>query len=771
MPTMPYHRHDGAQKSDSIEILAAVHRVVPNGVDVNSWDHETGRMATSSAYTGLAQGERADRIARSMRSTRYAVDHLGNDKADLDRLANVQANHYRFRAHCLRGRGNVRTMSPGTTQVIDDYPPFAGRSVEARTYTTVRVTHVVENNLPAELHEAAQALAGDTGLPEWAKVPAGAEGRPRDKSRSGYTNQFYCVPRDTPIVPSYVEERDVPRRRRLRGLVMSVTDQSETWGDGLNRVLVQLLGGEPGANTTAWVRASVSWGGKDHGHVGVLRAGTEVEIEWLGPDRIAIVDVYYNQATPPPLFDHLEGWPENDAYSGIISRELNGTRQQQLRFDDSQRDISVQLGTDEAATQLNIGSLSTPLERGRNKPRGRGYEVRTDALGVHRAGQGMLVTTEMRENATGHLSDMGETVDRLANAQAQHENLSHAAHQAQAQTSGDQDAVAKALKVQLQDIKGSGGRPDLNQFPEFQQPHLVLASPAGMATSTRGSTHVASTEDNALTSGGHTSVSAGKSFLLSAKEAVRLFACNAGMKLVAATCDIEISALKNCIKIFAQLEITQVANRIMITGKDEVVLNGGGSSICLNASGITYSTGGACRQQAASHSFSGPASAPLPALKALDVALKETPAEDQIMYAVRHVPGESLLQYAKQPYTLLKNGAEVKKGVFDEYGRLTVDKAEKGARYQVRLHNGTVYDVPTAQERMASDPTDLQYDEHQLSNQGYRADGRTAAERLAQRDRGTTDNADADGEPDAGGGSTGSTGAAASNDSDSSTLA
>jgi type VI secretion system secreted protein VgrG len=86
----------------------------------------------------------------------------------------------------------------------------------------------------------------------------------------------------------------------------------------------------------------------------------------------------------------------------------------------------------------------------------------------------------------------------------------------------------------------------------------------------------------------------------------------------------------------------------------------------------------------------------------------------------------------------LKDGAEIKKGLFDEYGRLTVDKAEKGATYQVRLHNGTLHDVPIAQEQMESDPDKPEYTEQQLSNKGYRADGRDAEKRLSQRNRGTS---------------------------------
>lgn len=90
-------------------------------------------------------------------------------------------------------------------------------------------------------------------------------------------------------------------------------------------------------------------------------------------------------------------------------------------------------------------------------------------------------------------------------------------------------------------FQGAGGNPEQGEFPEFQAPHLTLASPAGIQTMTEGSTHVASAEHTAVTSGGHTSISSGKSLLAAAKDAIRLFADKTGMKLVAATANIGIN--------------------------------------------------------------------------------------------------------------------------------------------------------------------------------------------------------------------------------------
>ena len=220
-----------------------------------------------------------------------------------------------------------------------------------------------------------------------------------------------------------------------------------------------------------------------------------------------------------------------------------------------------------------------------------------------RAQQGLLLSTEARPNARAHITDMAETLARMAQGQQLHESLSQAAQQAQAHQAGDQDLVAAALLAQVDALKGQGGTPAQGEFPEFEAPHLTLASPAGIETTTQGSTHLMSVEHSAVTSGGHTSLSAGTSLLVSVKDAVRMFAYKAGIKLVAAGADIDITALKDSVNILAKLNITQTGNRITITAKEEVVINGGSSFTRWNASGIIHGTNGKWVQHAAQHSF------------------------------------------------------------------------------------------------------------------------------------------------------------------------
>ncbi|MBS0425974.1 MAG: type VI secretion system tip protein VgrG, partial [Proteobacteria bacterium] len=367
---------------------------------------------------------------------------------------------------------------------------------------------------------------------------------------------------------------------------------------------------------SARVRVSSRWAGGETGMVSWPRVGSEVIVQCLdgNPDHPLVTGVVYNQTHMPP-------WsvPSQKSLTGLRSRELNGEagnspggRSNHLLLDDTPGRIQAQLKSDHDSSSLSLGHIARVEDtQGRKDMRGQGAELRTDGHGALRAAKGLLITTEARPNAQAHITDMGETIARLTAARDLHEGLSEAAMQARAHEGGDSDQVTKELKRQNEEVKGTGqGNREQGQFPEFEAPHLTIASPVGIEATTAGSTHIASQEHNAVTSGGHTSIAAGKSLLVSAKEAVRVAAMEGGLRLIAANSDIDIQALKDSINILAKLEIRQEANRITITAKEEVLINGGTSYTRWNAQGIVSGTNGLWREHAASHSLVGPDNLP-----------------------------------------------------------------------------------------------------------------------------------------------------------------
>ncbi len=503
------------------------------------------------------------------------------------------------------------------------------------------------------------------------------------------------------------------------------------WTDKLGRIKVQFPWdrlGQKNQHSSCWVRVSSDWAGNQLGSIQLPRIGQEVLISFLGndPDLPVCTGRVHNQNNLPP-------WdlPGQAALSGWRSRELNpeggnsaAGGSTHVLSDDTAGQQQVQLKSDHRHSQLSLGFITRIEDNaGRKDARGEGYELATEAHGVLRAGEGLLISTEARPRAQGHAKAMDETVARLTAGRDQHEGLAEAAQQAQAQESGDQDQVARALKAQNDEIRGTGagaGGAKEGHFPELAEPHLVLASPAGIEATTAGSTHIVSEVHNAFTSGGHTSLSAGRSFLASVKEAILMYAQKAGMKLKSGRGDIDLMALKHNINLLAKLDITQTANCITITAKEEVLLNGGGSYTRWSGAGIEHGTNGTWVEHAASHGMVGPDNRPSPTLPLHDAAaLKQS-----LLFNLRSHPGDGR-SFANEPYTLYKGGSKVEQGVTDANGQLLIKNHQEGtALYTVKVSNGHSFDLKVHPE-FASDAV-----EQRLSSRGFRADGDAAQERL-----------------------------------------
>ena len=365
----------------------------------------------------------------------------------------------------------------------------------------------------------------------------------------------------------------------------------EIYCDEHGRVRVQFPWdrlGQDDDKSSCWVRVTQAWAGATWGHMAIPRIGQEVVVSFLNgdPDQPMITGRSYHVVNRPPY-----RLPDFKAVSPIRSKEHHGKRHNELRLDDTTGQISAALMSDHDHSALHLGYLTHPRHFG-GKPRGQGFELRTDSHGVVRAGGGLLLTTELRARASEHHTDLAETAERLKTAQEYHTTFASEARDHLAQEGGDQDEVGNALKAQHSAIRGSGGNPEANRFPELADPQLVLASPAGIASTTPESTHIASGEHLGLSTGGHTSMAIGKRLLISASRGVRQFVQSMGWRLVAASGDIDLRALKDNINLLAKLKVTVTAERITLSAKEELVIQAGGTSTTYNAGGIVHATAG-----------------------------------------------------------------------------------------------------------------------------------------------------------------------------------
>ena len=580
-PGIRFHGAGGAVDEDAIGEWSPLRQWASGQAAVSGFDFKSPRPIHADTVTIAEQGDIPQLEVHSYEG-HYGFKH----QSGAYQLTRLRMEEIEARGKLYEAQGNNRHVAPAK------WFRLLGHFSESENseFLILEVHHEASNNY----------LQGKEALAE-------------------YKNRLLCQPKALPWRPGRGFNSTDTRLLALQtAIVVGREGQGSLNVDQYGRIQVRFHW-DRDESGSCWVRVSSNWAGGEKGLSSHPRVGSEVIVQWLdgNPDHPIVTGSVYNQSYMPP-------WklPEQRALMGLRSRELTaeggntpGGRSNHLVLDDTQGQIQAQIKSDHLASQLSLGHIARIEDNaGRKDARGQGFELRTDGIGAVRAQQGLLLSTEGRPNARAHITDMAETVARMAQGQELHDSLSQTAQQAQAHQPGDQDQVAAALQAQVDAIKGQGGTPAQGEFPEFKAAHLLLASPAGIETSTQGSTHLMSVEHTALTSGGHTSLSAGKSLLVSVKEAVRMFAYKAGMKLVAASADIDITALKDSVNILAKLNITHTANRITITAKEEVVINGGTSFSRWNASGIVHGTGGNWVQHAAHHSFVPAKSEGTPAL-------------------------------------------------------------------------------------------------------------------------------------------------------------
>lgn len=658
------------------------------------------RRRTAPRPTGQADQEIFDWHARS----HYAQPKAGpqqapNDPFDEgDKIALLRAQALRTPGIFAQGAGHLRGMVPGHTFELARHP-----HEQANIEYVILGAHLDIEEIGAESH-----------VPQ-----TGAQGR---------RSQHFRVDAEFDLFPARNEQYRPEQRTpwpRVQGPQTAIVvgpENQNVWTDAFGRIKVQFpwdrYGGHD-ANSSCWVRVTSFSAGNQMGNTYVPRIGQEVIIGFLdgSPDLPICIGCVHNQLNLPSF-----RLPDYYALSGLRSRELtpgggnaSGGRSNHLLLDDTEAKIQAQLRSDHDASQLSLGHI-TRIEKnvGRQDYRGHGFELRSDGHGAVRARNGLLVTTEARTGASGHMLDSGETVQRLTEARDLHESLADTAQQAGAQDTGkDQSDVAAELKHQNDQIQGKGGASsardsDAEGFPELAAPHLVLASPAGIETTTAGSTHMASEGHTAITSGRHTSLSSGGSFLASVKGAIRLFAHREGIRLISALEDIDLRALERNLRLLAKLDITMTANRITISAKDEVVVNGGGSYTKWAAGRIEHGTTGLVQYHCVTYNVLGARNRATP-------TLPESPKrKEDLLLSLGSFPRQGF-PFVNEPYALYKGAALVGRGVTDANGRVPIKDHEPGtSAYTVRLTNGAEFQIkvsPTLDPRSA---------EQRLSNAGFR---------------------------------------------------
>lgn len=423
-----------------------------------------------------------------------------------DMIARIRMEEMRSRGLRCFGAGNLRAVVPGCTMYVEGHPQEAANREYVVLGTSLKLEDVAE--------------ASGQGQHWQCRV------------------EFECHPTHEVFRPPLSIPWPVvtgPQSATVVGPQGHIV-----WPDRFGRVRVQFPW-DRFNKMSCWMRVATPWAGPQSGQINIPRIGTEVLVMFLDggdPDKPIVMSAVANSLNMPP-------WqlPDQHALTGMRSLEQQGPGSGHLVFDDTKGQIQTQLSSDYQRSQLSLGRL-TRIEgnRGRQDHRGNGFELRTDGHGAVRGGDGLLISTEARPDARAHHKDMGETVDRLHQACHAHDTTGQLAQHHQAQDDEQQD-VARALRSQHEEIRGSG---EVNG--ELTAPHLVLASAAGLASTTARSTHVHSGEHLAVTTGKHASFVSSGGFFASAARRIALFAHSLGIRLVAATDHIALEAQDGDIK-------------------------------------------------------------------------------------------------------------------------------------------------------------------------------------------------------------------------------
>ncbi|CAD6521183.1 hypothetical protein LMG28727_01586 [Paraburkholderia kirstenboschensis] len=558
-----------------------------------------------------------------------AGDH-NDDEFEADILARVRVDAYRCKSLRIRGEGNLRGLTTGRTFFLEGYP---FEPVNAEYLVTGTKIEIVNNDT---------VTLGGTATRGY---------RCQTKFTAQPANEVYRTPLKAKKPRAFAETAIVCGHDQTRGVFTDAMARLKLWFTW-DRV------GEKNGDATCWVPLAQAWQGLRYGALWIPRVRDHVYVGYVNsdPDRPFVLSSFNTDSNPLP-WDLVA----NQSLSGWRSQELAAPwrASNMVVTDDTPGKLQVQMASDHANSRIVAGyNVRINGDKGRQEARGEGIEIATDAHAVMRA-PGMLFTTEAREGASAPMKDMTETVQRLTAAGELQGSLLEQAQFHEAQQSGsDQSEIADALKAQNDSIRGGAKTAD-NQFPELSEPQLVLASAASIALTAEQSTHIASNEHLALTTGMSVGIAAGRSLLASVRERFSVFVQHMGITLIAAAGKILVQAKTDGINLLARkvIEIISEQGSINLKTPDEITLNAGGTQLTLNESGAFIHTKGRCLIHCTDFDTSSPEDKPLNMLG--------KPHDEQFTL-VNKATGEPL---SNVKYKIFRGSGEVVEGVTDLTGK------------------------------------------------------------------------------------------------------
>ena len=415
-----FHRSHATEPFDSITSFIAERHLQSTTVQTQRWQAQHLAQDQSQAVLSAHQhSDQQDNESLGLEqvwcvSPAWTADLQGQvtsaNSSQLDRL-NQQLNQYHeLQAKYFTAKSSVRDAQVGYWFEMVDHPEIDQHVSVEREFLILGKVFYNQNNLPKELLQQINLLLKGS---RWQGL-----------SEERQANELFVVRREVKIVPEYQAWIHRPIAYPLRAKVVG-PEGEEIYVDAWGRIKVRFMftrsddhahDGGAGANDndtdSAWVDVLTPWAGEGYGARFHPRVGEIVVIDFFegDVDRPFVVGRIHEADRHQTMFDVKGTLPATKKLSGIRSQEVAGQGFNQLRFDDTTGQISVQLHSSHGASQLNLGNLSHPKATENSDGRGEGFELRTDQWGAMRAGKGLLISTYAQDQAVA---------DHLAASEAQ----------------------------------------------------------------------------------------------------------------------------------------------------------------------------------------------------------------------------------------------------------------------------------------------------------------------------------------------------------------
>ncbi len=695
-----YHRSSAVEQQDSMTSLVPTRSLQSTAVHVQRWQadalsQEEGMGSVQSKHSHSANQDNASLSLEQAwhLSPAWMQDLNGEDQAtasghqQLEKLNQNLSDFYASQSKYFRAQTTVRDAQVGYWFELNEHPEIDTHSGSDKEFLIIGKNFYLQNNLPKDLQQQINQLFSQSQS-QWQKDQSELNDQ---TERQG--NELILSRRNIKTVPEYnlLEHRPAayPQRARVVGLE-GESIHVDQWG----RIKVRFLftrtddhshDGGAGSNDndtdSAWVDVLTPWAGAGYGARFLPRVGEIVVIDFFDGniDRPFVVGRIHEAERHPTQFDQKGQLPDTKKLSGIRSEEVDGKGFNQLRFDDTTGQISAQLQSSHAASQLNLGNLSHPKDKAESEGRGEGFELRTDQWGALRAGSGLLLITHKQDQAQGVHLDANEAKQQIEGSLNNAKALSEVAKNQQTDPLDMLENIQTFLEVLKQE--------DPKKAAEFQSAVMLLASPKSIAVSSNEDIHLSANGQLTQSAGDSINISTQKNIVSHASQKISLFAAQEGARLFAGKGKVEIQAQGDALDVIARkgVQITSTEDTVFITSPTEINLTANGSQVKLNGSGIFPVTGGKLEVKAGQHLFMGGAKV---ATQSPELAMLP---DYHLTYIAKDLDGNPLKN--KKYLMILQNG-EMVSGVTDGQGKTQKITTKGPQKIQISLedhvHDGFV---------------------------------------------------------------------------------